>query len=338
MRKGPAFIWMSLLLLVLLLADLMLGSTFIPPDEVISALVGGEVEKQTWSYILFDFRLPRAITAVLVGMGLSVSGLLMQVMFRNPLAGPYVLGISTGASLGVATAVLAGIGFGISWMSSWYTVAAATVGSALVFLIVMIASFRVKDSMTLLIFGLMLGSAASGVVAVMQYFSQAEDIQIYLLWTFGNLGGVTYPKLAILALLTGSGLLLAHLIAKPLNVLLLGESYARTLGIHIVRTRILIIVATCLIAGSITAFCGPIAFIGIAVPHLSRLILQQSDHRVLVPFTLVLGGVVLLLCDIISQLPGTEEILPINAVTAVFGAPLVIWLILKRGNIQRSLQ
>lgn len=336
MIKTRLFIWLLLALIVLTLADLLLGSTYIPPTEVLSTLIGKGASKPSWENIVLGFRLPRVITAIFVGSGLTISGLLMQVLFRNPLAGPYVLGISTGASLGVAIAVLAGITIGVSWMNSWLTVIAGTLGAGLVFLIVMIVSVRVKESMTLLIFGLMLGSAAGGIVAVLQFFSKAEDIQIYLLWTFGSLGGVTYDKLLIMIPFVLIGLVAAFLIAKSLNILLLGEDYGKSLGLDIRKVRMVIIISTCLMAGAITAFCGPIGFIGIAVPHLTRLLMPTSNHKMLIPFSILVGSIVLIACDIISQLPGTAEVLPINAVTAIFGAPIVIWLIVKKGNIRRS--
>ncbi|MDH5380725.1 MAG: iron ABC transporter permease, partial [Cyclobacteriaceae bacterium] len=220
---------------------------------------------------------------------------------------------------------------------SWFTVFSATLGSLTVFMVVLIVSIRVKDSMTLLIFGLMLGSATGGIVAVLQYFSKAEDIQVYLLWTFGSLGGVTYEKLAILAPMVIAGILIATMRIKSLNAMLLGEEYSRSLGVNIFSSRLWIIIATCIMAGAITAFCGPIAFIGIAVPHFARMLFMTSDHKRILPMSLLLGAIALLFCDIISQLPGSDEVLPINAVTAVFGAPVVIWLIIKRGNIKRSL-
>ncbi len=337
MSFGKYFISLTIVLLFLGVLDLAIGSTYIPLDEILSALIGKGTSVPSWEHIVLGFRLPRIATALFVGMGLSVSGLLMQVLFRNPLAGPYVLGVSTGASLGVALAVLAGISFGIGWMSSWMTVAAATLGSIIVFSVVLFASFRVRDSMTLLIFGLMLGMATGGIVAVLQFFSKAEDIQIYLMWTFGSLGGVAGEQLFILIIFVIIGLAISLLLIKPLNILLIGEDYGKSLGVNIRNTRILIILATCLMAGAITAFCGPIGFIGIAVPHITRLVFPSSNHKILLPGSMILGAAVLLFCDIVSQLPGTQEVLPINAVTALFGAPLVIWLILRKGNIRRTI-
>ncbi len=324
-------------LLLIFLADISLGSVTIPIDAIISSLFGSEVEQDSWKRIILDFRLPRAITAVLVGSGLAVCGLQMQVLFRNPLAGPFVLGISSGASLGVALVVLAGIGLGWAAFTPWISAIAAAVGSGLVFLLVLVVASRVKDSTTLLIFGLMFGSATGAIVSVLQYFSEAEDIQIYLLWTFGSLGGVTYSDLGILAPLVIIGIGLGFGMVKSLNALLLGETYAGSLGINVKRSRLGIIVSASLLAGVITSFCGPIAFIGIAIPHLTRIILPTSDHKVVYPVTILTGAIALLICDIISQLPGSQLVLPINAVTALVGAPVVIWLVLKKGNIRRAL-
>ena len=324
-------------LILLFIANLALGSVYIPFGDVVSILTGTAVENDGWRQIVLEFRLPRALTAVLVGGGLAVCGLQMQVLFRNPLAGPFVLGISTGASLGVALVVMAGIGLGVSLMNPWITTIAAAIGSGLVFILVMAVAGRVRDSTTLLIFGLMFGSAIGAIVSVLQYFSKAEDIQIYLLWTFGNLGGVSYSDLKILFPMVALGVFIGFLLIKPLNALLLGEEYANSLGVNIKRSRILIILSASLLAGAITSFCGPIAFIGIAVPHLTRVLLPTSDHKTVYPVTIVTGGIALLACDIVAQLPGSQWVLPINAVTALIGAPVVIWIVLNRGNIRRAL-
>ncbi|MDH5397851.1 MAG: iron ABC transporter permease [Cyclobacteriaceae bacterium] len=321
-------------LFVLFVLDLTLGSVYIPPDEVFSILMGGTTDHTSWRQIILDFRMPRAVTAVVVGGGLAVSGLEMQSLFRNPLAGPYVLGISTGASLGVAITVMTGISVGLSWLSPWFTALSATLGAALVFLLVIAVAGRVKDSMTLLIFGLMFGAAAGAIVSVLQFFSQAEDIQVYLLWTFGNLGGMTWDELSILIPTVMAGWLLAFLLAKSLNALLLGENYAASMGIHLRRSRYGIIISASLLTGCITAFCGPIGFIGIAVPHLVRMISPSSNHRSMLPAVTLAGAIILLACDIISQLPGSQHVLPINAVTALVGAPVVIWIVIRRRNVK----
>jgi iron complex transport system permease protein len=329
---------MMILLILLVLAfflSILLGSVRVPPLSIIKILVGSPVEKESWQYIIINFRVPKAATAILVGSGLAVSGLQMQTLFRNPLAGPFVLGISSGASLGVALAILSSVALFGSYtgsLGSWYIVLSATAGASLVLFLVVLVSSRVRDSMSLLIIGLMFGSATGSVVSVLQYFSDAKDIQAFLIWTFGSLGGMTLNELEIFVPLVILGLLIALLLAKPLDALLLGENYARSMGLSLKKTRFWIIVSTSLLAGVITAFTGPIAFIGIAVPHLSRLLFNTSNHRLLMPLTALTGALMMLICDIIAQVPGSEQTLPINAITSLFGAPVVIWLIVKRKN------
>ena len=328
-------IWILLILatVAFFIFDLLLGSVKIPFQDVISILFGGESEKESWSRIVLDFRTPKAITALMVGAGLGLSGLQMQTLFRNPLAGPFVLGISTGASLGVALLVLAG-GAGIltslGIFGNWIMVSAAILGSFLIFLIIISVSFRVKDSTSLLILGLMFSSVSGALVTILQFFSQAEQIQSYLIWTFGSLGGNSWQELFIFIPVVFFGILLTLLGIKHLNALLLGENYASSMGMNTKNVRTWIILTTCILAGTITAFCGPIAFIGLAIPHMSRLIFRSSNHAILVPATLLIGAAMMLFCDIIAQLPGSEKTLPINAVTSLIGAPFVIWLIIGR--------
>lgn len=331
--KSPKILGLVAVVLLAFVADLLIGNVYIPFDEVLKALVGMKVSNIVWTDILYEFRLPRAITAVLTGAGLGISGLLMQTLFRNPLAGPFVLGISSGASLGVALFVLAGttIGgiLGIQ-IANWGLVVAAGIGSLVVFLVVLALSIRIRESVALLIVGIMMASVTSALVGLLQYFSTAERIQVFLIWTFGSLGGVSWSELALMVPIVFIGIVVAWLQFKPLNMLLLGENYAQSMGLHIRNTRLWIILVTCLLAGTITAFCGPIAFIGLAVPHLARMYFQTSNHKLLVPFTALSGIILLLLCDIISQLPGRAEVIPINLVTSTVGAPLVIWIILGR--------
>lgn len=329
---------MGLLLMLLFLLNLSLGSVAIPVDQVARILAGAAHDKEAWEHIILQFRLPKALTALVAGSALACSGLQMQTLFRNPLAGPFVLGISSGASLGVALVVMAGSAFG-GWLwadSQGLILLAASGGAATVLLLVVLVSSRIRDSMTLLIIGLMFGSLASAVVSILQFFSQAEQIQAYLIWTFGSLSGTTWEELNILLPVTAVGLLLAALVAKPLNALLLGERYAESMGVNLSGTRGWIIVSTSLLAGGITAFCGPIAFIGLAVPHLTRLLVPTADHRKLLPAVMLGGAILLLSCDILAQLPGSEKVLPINAVTSLVGAPVVIWLIVRRRNISKS--
>ncbi len=318
---------------VCFMLDLSMGSVRIPLSAIWTDLMGGEI-KSSWHQILLNFRLPKAVTAMLVGMGLGTTGLLMQTFFRNPLAGPFVLGISSGASLGVAVLIMVGVSLGFT-QSAGATALAAATGASTVMILVMITAMRLRDNMSLLIVGLMFGSVTGAIVSVLQFFSQAESIQSYLAWTFGSLGTVTWDKMWIFLPVVSLGLVTSILLLKPLNLLLLGENYAVSMGINLQRTRVLIIIVASSLAGSITAFCGPIAFIGVALPHLTRMIFNTADHRYLFPLLLLLGATVMLCCDIIAQLPGSEHTLPINAVTAILGAPVVIWVIVSRGNLKR---
>lgn len=329
---------MGLLLLLLFLLNLSLGSVAIPPGQILKIITGAQAERLAWEHIVWEFRLPKALTALVAGSALACSGLQMQTLFRNPLAGPFVLGISSGASLGVALVVMAGALLGTSlWFSSQSMIMlAATAGSALVMLLVVAVSAKVRDAMTLLIIGLMFGSLAGAVVSILQFFSQAEQVQAYLIWTFGSLGGTTWRELSLLIPVILVGLLLSIFLAKPLNALLLGEQYAESMGLSLKTARFWIIFSTSLLAGGVTAFCGPIAFVGLAVPHLTRLLIPTADHRKLLPAVMLGGAMLLLICDSLAQLPGSEKVLPINAVTSLLGAPVVIWLILKRRNISKS--
>ncbi len=333
------FLWLPISIAVLFLLNISLGSITIPFDEVINILLGNDGSKESWANIIINFRLPKALAAVVVGAGLSISGLQMQTLFRNPLAGPFVLGLSSGASLGVALLLLAGVGVvgtGLFGLSSWLVVIAASVGSALVLSLVMVVSVRVQDSMTLLIIGLMFASLTGAVVSILQYFSTGEEIQVYLFWTFGSLGGLSWNEVSILLLILISGLMLVIAAIKPLNALLLSENYVQSMGLNVRKSRAVIILSTSLLAGSITAFCGPIAFIGLAVPHLTRLLFHTSDHKILIPAVAMTGSIIMLICDIISQVPGSDMILPINAITSIVGAPVVIWIILRRGTMKNT--
>lgn len=336
-HKLKLYLWLPLAIMGLFVLNVSLGSVSIPVDEIIKILLGQDAAKQSWATIILNFRIPRALTTLAVGAGLSVSGLMMQTLFRNPLAGPFVLGLSSGASLGVALLMLSGGVLGYTFfLSNWLVVGAASVGSGLVLLLVVAVSIRVRDSMTLLIIGLMFGSLTGAVVSILQYFSTGDEIQLYLFWTFGSLGGLNFDELLVMGSIVVIGLLVAFALVKPLNALLLSENYAISMGINIKKSRLLIIVSTSLLAGSITAFCGPIAFIGLAVPHLARLLFGTSDHRVLLPSTALCGMLVMLICDMVSQLPGSQNILPINAITSLLGAPVVIWIILKKGGMSKS--
>ncbi|MDG4596391.1 MAG: iron ABC transporter permease [Candidatus Contendobacter sp.] len=317
------------------LLNLALGSVRIPLSDVAAVLTGGEASKASWAYIVLEFRLPKALTAVLAGAALAVSGLQMQTLFRNPLADPYILGINAGASLGVALVVLAtgaATGFlsNVGLLGDLSLIAAAIAGAGLVTGLVIVAARWLRHAMTLLILGLMLGYATGAVVSILIYFSVPEQIQAYISWTFGSFGGVTGRQLAILAPVIGGGLLLAGLLTKPLNALLLGEAYARSMGVNVRRVRFWLIAGTSVLAGAVTAFCGPIAFLGVAIPHLCRALLRTSDHRVLAPATMLMGGLAALLADLVAGVPGSRSVLPLNAVTALLGAPVVVWIVLRR--------
>ena len=330
-----------LALLGIFLLSLALGSVKIPLPEIVTILLGGEPERATWTKIILDIRLPRAITAVLAGAALAISGLQMQTLFRNPLAGPFVLGIDSGASLGVAIVVLlagttgATLLAGIGVQGDFGIAIAASLGAGLVLSLVVIVSRRV-ETMTLLILGLMFSYIASAIVSILIYFSIPERIQSYLSWTFGSFGGVTWSQMRIMLPLVLFGLVVAWLLAKSLNTLLLGEGYARTLGLNTRRARFWIILSTAVLTGVVTAFCGPIVFIGVAVPHLCRSLFSTSDHRILVPTTIMMGAIVALVVDMIAQMPGSQLVLPLNAVMALVGAPVVVWVILRQRNLRSS--
>ena len=338
-----AFAGLVALLIALFLFSVALGSVRIPLRDVLVILLGGEPTTATWSTIVLRFRLPKAITAVLAGAALSVAGLQMQTLFRNPLAGPFVLGITSGASLGVALVVLgtggmigAGLLAGLGFLGNFGVAAAASLGSALVLGLVLLVARRVASTMTLLILGLLFGYATSALVSVLLYFSIAERIQAYVAWTFGTFGTTTWSQLRVLAPAVIGALVLGHLAAKPLNALLLGETYARSMGLTVMRARIQIVASASILAGVVTAFCGPIGFVGVAVPHLCRSLFNTSDHRVLLPAVTLLGASLALAADLIAHLPGSQLTLPLNAVTALVGAPVVAWVILRRGNLRRA--
>lgn len=336
-RTSTTLIFTALLLAVVLLflVNISLGSVRIPIAETFQRLAGGQTSRETWDYIIVNYRLPKAVTAVLAGVGLSVAGLLMQTLFRNPLAGPYVLGLSSGSSLGVAVVVMgAGLLPATSWMlSSYGIVVASCLGSFLVLLAVMAVSQKLRDTAAILIVGLMFGSFTSAFVGVLTYFSSAEQLQKFMFWSLGNLGNLSWLSVGILASAVVGGLSLAVYSIKPLNALLLGENYAKSLGLDYRKSTFVIVVATSLLAGSITAFAGPIAFVGLAVPHIARLVFQTSNHNILFWATLLLGAIVMLVCDLFSQVPGTDVTLPINAITSIIGAPVVVWLILKKRKL-----
>lgn len=331
------FIVLFLVLLLAFLVNLSIGSVSIPLNEIVSIFFGNTATKEAWRYILIDYRLPKAISAILAGGGLAISGLLMQTLFRNPLAGPFVLGLSSGASLGVAILILGasafGGFFGTLLLSQWSLVVASALGSFLVLLAVLAVTFRIKDTMAILIIGLMFGSVTTAVVSVLSYFSNAEQLQQYIFWSFGSLGNQSWSGVIILGICFFIGLVLSIVSSKSLNALLLGENYAKSMGLHIKRTTFIVILATSILAGGITAFVGPIAFVGLAVPHLARQFFKTSNHFILLPAVLLCGSLLMLICDTIAQWPFSEFTLPINAVTSIIGAPVVIWLLVRKRKL-----
>jgi iron complex transport system permease protein len=339
-RKNMKLAALCLLLLVAFFLDIALGPVRIPLRSICRIVLSLPGEDSTWGYIVTQIRIPKTFTAVIAGCGLSVSGLQMQTLFRNPLAEPSVLGVTAGASLGVAAVMLAGgsittlytireLGLSGSWL---ITIAGCT-GAAGVMLLVLLISKAVRDNIMMLIIGVMVGTVTLSIISIWQYFSDPELIKDYLMWTFGSLGGVTGPQLYILGLAAFVGLVISFLSSKMLDALLLGENYARSMGVTTQRARVIIICSTSLLAGSITAFCGPIGFIGIAVPQMARSVFATSNHRILIPACCLIGTILMLLCDVIGQLPGSQAALPINIVTALVGAPTVIWMILRKNNL-----
>lgn len=337
-KHTSRYFLLIILLLVAFLSNLSLGNVMIPFKEVCSILISQYHEKSTWIYIILEYRLPKAIVALLTGIGLSISGLIMQTLFRNPLAGPYVLGLSSGASLGVALVIMGSFLMPpllADFLSNDYGILlGAFIGSLLVLILVFLVSSKLKDTMSILIVGLMFSSFTSAIINVLTTFSSAEQLQKFTFWTLGSLGNLNSNQIILLLFIVLFGLLLSVFIIKPLDGLLLGENYARSMGISIKKTRNISILATSILAGSITAFVGPIAFVGLAIPHMAKLLFHTSQHKTLFIATLLIGGIVMLICDTISQMPGMNFTIPINAITSILGAPMVIWLIIRRKGIR----
>ena len=331
------FFLMSLMVLTFFLLDIILGSVIIPFKATLQIIFNNYTGPEEWKVIILDFRVPRVITALLAGAALSLSGLQMQTVFRNPLAGPYVLGISAGASLGVAILVM---GFSsvlltgtVGKAGNWALVIAATLGSGLILMLILAVSIRIQDVMTILILGILFGSVATALVGVMQYFSSESMLKSFIVWTMGSLGNVSHDQLGILSITVIAGIIISFGSVKILNTMLLGENYARTLGLNVKSVRVIVFISTSILAGSVTAFCGPIGFIGIVVPHLARLLFRTADHKILLPGSFLIGVIFMITSDIMSQLPGYDQILPINSITALMGIPVIIWIILRRKEI-----
>lgn len=327
-KKGALIL---LALIILFLCDIAMGSISISPRQVLGVLF--QSSDSVYSSIIWQFRMPKAITCVFAGGALAVGGLLMQTLFRNPLAGPDVLGLSSGSSLLVAVYLLIGQSLFSQWMpiisGPWSIVVASSAGGALIFILVISISNYVRDNTSLLIIGLMLSAAASSIISVLQFTSRAEDLQTFMIWSLGNVGSASWSEIKVLIITVIIGLLFSLASIKTLNAWLLGENYAQNLGVNLKRSRLLIVAAAGLFTGAVTAFCGPIAFVGLAVPHLVRLILPTTNHKILIPFCFLGGAILLLACDLLAQFNGSTQALPLNAVTSMIGAPIVIWLVVK---------
>ena len=338
-NKGTKYsLALTALILVLVAANLFFGSVDIPAEAVIRTLLGQEVEKASWSFIIWEARVPQAITALLCGAALAGSGLMLQTAFNNPLAGPSILGINSGASLGVAMVMLLGGGTiataGVTLSGFFSIVLGAFIGSMVVMGVILFFSTLIKSNIMLLITGIMIGYITSSAISLLNFFATAEGVHSYIIWGMGNFSGVSLEQMPYFASFTLAGLILSILLIKPLNALLLGNRYAENLGINIKRTRNLLLISTGILTAVTTAFCGPVSFIGLAVPHIAQLMLGTSNHNSLLPVTLLTGSAVALLCSLICILPGESGIIPLNAVTPVLGAPVILYVIVNQRRIQ----
>lgn len=331
-----SFTALAFIFILVLGINLSFGSVDIPFSEILSIIFNHTSSNENWHIIISDYRIPKAITAILGGSALAVSGLLMQTLFRNPLADPYILGISSGSSLGIALLILLISigGFSGLLITNWSFVIAASLGAFIVMLLVLTLATKLKNTMSILIVGLMFGSFASAIINILAFFSSAEQLQQYIAWSFGSLGNHSFAELIIYGTMYILALAPVLWLIKPLNSLLLGENYAQSLGINIKSVRFYLLFITSILTGLVTAFSGPIAFVGLAVPHLTKLLFKTSNHRILIPAVLINGAILLLISDTIAQLPHSEFTLPINAITSIFGAPVVIWLIVRKRKIR----
>lgn len=335
MNKGSVYcLGLGLVVMVLFALNLLLGSVSIPAGDVISILLGDETAKASWQFIILESRLPQAITATLCGAALAVSGLMLQTAFRNPLAGPSVFGVNSGAGLGVALVMLF-LGGGLSVGSVSITgfaaiLLAAFIGAMTVMAIIFFFSTLVRNSVMLLIIGIMIGYISNSAISLLNFFATDEGVKSYMVWGMGSFGGVSMTNMPVFAIVTLAGLIGALLLIKPLNALMLGDRYAENLGVNILRVRNWLLIVTGLLTAITTAFCGPVAFIGLAVPHIARLLLTTDNHRQLLPATLLCGSVVALVCNLICYLPGESGVIPLNAVTPLIGAPVIIYVIARK--------
>lgn len=339
-RQATVFYpFLVFLLIVLFLGSLAYGAVSIPIGQVIDILLGREAEKASWQHIIWNARFPQAVTALLAGASLATSGLLLQTLFRNPLAGPSILGVSDGANLGVAIVMLF-LGNSMRQLTGWTVsgymtiILAAFIGASVILGIIIYFSSKVRNNVMLLIIGIMIGYVASSVISILNYYAAADKVHTFVMWGLGNFSGVSVDQLPYFTCFSLTGLFFAIILIKPLNALLLGELYAANLGVKIKQTRTLILICTGILTAITTAFCGPISFIGLAVPHIARLMLGSSNHKMLVPVTMLCGSCIALLCNMLMVVPGTNMILPLNAVTPILGAPVIIYVIVNRKNIQ----
>lgn len=337
-RTFAIFLLGFVLLLVSFFLQILYGSVSIPLKEVLAILFNdGSYENQVWRTIIMDSRLPGALAAVLAGAGLSVSGLQMQTLFRNPVAGPFVLGISAGASLGVACLILAGSAMGLSMHQGWFSssgiIIAAAIGAFAVFLLNFFISYRVADVVALLIIGLMIGGGINAFIEILQSLSSGAALKNYVIWMMGSFRYVNLTQVKWLAFITIPGLVFSWMLSKPLNLLLLGDTYAQSLGLNIRWAKLMSVLCTSILAGTVTAFCGPVGFVGLAVPHVARALFKTADHKLLTPACALLGAIICCLCNLVAASPGSEFVLPISAVTSLLGAPVVIWIIIRQRRV-----
>ena len=328
------YILLGIAIPILFLANILYGAISIPIEEIWAILTNSNQVNESWKIIVTESRLPQAITALLSGSALAISGLLLQTLFRNPLAGPSILGISDGANLGVAIAMLA-LGGQIGGLGGYMTIAlSALIGAMVILSIIIYFSGKVRSNILLLIIGIMVGYLVSSSISILNYYASADKVHKFVMWGMGDFSSVSLDKLPFFAIILIIGLVMALLLSKPMNALLMGENYASNLGVNIKRVRTAILINTGILVAIVTAFCGPISFIGIAVPHISRLIIGSANHRHLIPVTLLTGGAIALICNILTIIPGSNTILPLNAITPLFGAPVILYVIMSKKNMQ----
>ena len=328
------YIFLGITIPILFLANILYGAISIPIEEIWAILTNSNQVNESWKIIVTESRLPQAITALLSGSALAISGLLLQTLFRNPLAGPSILGISDGANLGVAIAMLA-LGGQIGGLGGYMTIAlSALIGAMVILSIIIYFSGKVRSNILLLIIGIMVGYLVSSSISILNYYASADKVHKFVMWGMGDFSSVSLDKLPFFAIILIIGLVMALLLSKPMNALLMGENYASNLGVNIKRVRTAILINTGILVAIVTAFCGPISFIGIAVPHISRLIIGSANHRHLIPVTLLTGGAIALICNILTIIPGSNTILPLNAITPLFGAPVILYVIMSKKNMQ----